>query len=178
MCFLLPPFAARQIVFFIIFECICNAFAEFTYLGDRGFYEDWWNSTAFIEFSRKWNRPVHEFLLRHVYIASQDVLHFSNTAARNLTFSFSIVLHELVLWGVFGFISPWLAIFSCFQFPLISLMSTSLFKGKRLGNFVFWLGLLLGVPLIAVLYTFEYCAAHTDACRDIHSEQLGGVRTK
>jgi sterol O-acyltransferase len=33
---------------------------------DRNFYDDWWNSSSFDQFARKWNKPVHEFLLRHV----------------------------------------------------------------------------------------------------------------
>ena len=56
---------------------------------DRGFHEDWvndhwvdlphsltlmlvfqWNSTSWNEFSRKWNKPVHNFLMRHVLYAS------------------------------------------------------------------------------------------------------------
>jgi len=26
---------------------------------DREFYQDWWNSTSWDQFSRKWNKPVH-----------------------------------------------------------------------------------------------------------------------
>lgn len=39
---------------------------QLTFFADREFYQDWWNSTTFDEFSRKWNVPVHSFLLRHV----------------------------------------------------------------------------------------------------------------
>ena len=77
------------LVFYIIFDCILFAFAELTCFAgqwlssffyahsshcflmpihsiDREFYQDWWNSTSFDEFARRWNVPVHTFLLKHV----------------------------------------------------------------------------------------------------------------
>lgn len=42
-------------IFYLIFECVCNGFAELTRFADREFYQDWWNSTSMAEFSRKWN---------------------------------------------------------------------------------------------------------------------------
>jgi MBOAT, membrane-bound O-acyltransferase family len=54
------------------------------------------------EFSRKWNKPVHAFLLRHVYastIASYDI---SRTTAMFLTFLLSAAAHELVMVIVTG----------------------------------------------------------------------------
>lgn len=81
-----------MLLFYILFECICNGLAEITRFADRDFYSDWWNSRTFDEYARKvrpwrsgfggtatalltcvqWNKPVHEFLLRHVYFASID----------------------------------------------------------------------------------------------------------
>ena len=55
-------------LFMFIFECCLNIYAETTQFGDRMFYQDWWNSTNLDEFSRKWNKPVHEFLYRHIYL--------------------------------------------------------------------------------------------------------------
>ncbi|KAF8239405.1 hypothetical protein L208DRAFT_1456544 [Tricholoma matsutake] len=37
----LPFMIAYLLLFFIIFECICNAFAELSYFADRQFYDDW-----------------------------------------------------------------------------------------------------------------------------------------
>ena len=58
------------ITFNMIFENYLNFFGEITYFADRGFYEEWWNSTGYEEFNRKWNKPVYEFLYRHVYLES------------------------------------------------------------------------------------------------------------
>jgi hypothetical protein len=56
------------IMFYIVWELILNIFAEITRFGDREFYQDWWNSTTYEEFNRKWNKPVYLFLFRHVYL--------------------------------------------------------------------------------------------------------------
>jgi hypothetical protein len=63
-----------------------------------------------------------------------------------------------ILIALFGFVSPWLGLFSLVQLPLIPLMRLRVFRGKRLGNLVVWFGLVTGVPLIAVLYSLQYCA--------------------
>ncbi|KAJ3565789.1 hypothetical protein NP233_g7415 [Leucocoprinus birnbaumii] len=38
----LPFMMAYILLFYIIFECICNGFAELSYFADRQFYEDWY----------------------------------------------------------------------------------------------------------------------------------------
>ncbi|GLB41942.1 putative sterol O-acyltransferase [Lyophyllum shimeji] len=38
----LPFMIAYLLLFFIIFECICNGFAELSFFADRQFYEDWY----------------------------------------------------------------------------------------------------------------------------------------
>eukprot|EP00658_Telonema_sp_P-2_P080805 TRINITY_DN8116_c0_g1_i1.p1 TRINITY_DN8116_c0_g1~~TRINITY_DN8116_c0_g1_i1.p1 ORF type:complete len:391 (-),score=85.80 TRINITY_DN8116_c0_g1_i1:206-1378(-) len=156
---ILPTMAMVLLGFFLVFDCILCGFAELTRFADREFYKDWWNSTTFEEFSRKWNKPVHEFLLRHVYLSLLTRHKWGRTTALVFTFLWSIALHELVLSMVFGMFRPWLALFSLSQLPLRPLMSASAFKGKRLGNLVFWYGQALGIPLIMVLYTREYCAS-------------------
>ena len=63
----IPSTAFIVLCFYLVFENMCNFFAEVTRLDYREFYEDWWNSFTFEEFNRKWNKPVHYFLYRHVY---------------------------------------------------------------------------------------------------------------
>ncbi|KAG8710121.1 hypothetical protein FRC09_000293 [Ceratobasidium sp. 395] len=93
----LPFMLSYLILFYIIFECICNGFAEISCFGDREFYQDWWNSTSFDEYARKWNKPVHAFLLRHVYQASLSSKRVSRSSATFLTFLLSALVHELVM---------------------------------------------------------------------------------
>ncbi|RKO91459.1 MBOAT, membrane-bound O-acyltransferase family-domain-containing protein, partial [Blyttiomyces helicus] len=97
---LLPFMVCYLLVFYIIFECILNGFAEITRFADREFYEDWWNSVTFDEYARKWNKPVHEFLLRHVYNEGLTTYKLSKTNATFLTFFLSSCLHELVMFCI------------------------------------------------------------------------------
>ncbi len=85
------------VTFMLVFENYLNAFAELTCFADRLFYTDWWNSTNFEEFNRKWNRPVHEFLYRHIYIEFIFELNFSVKKSQLITFLFSALLHEYIL---------------------------------------------------------------------------------
>ena len=65
---MLPCTCVWMVVFHMIWEDYLNFFAELTRFGDRRFYDDWWNVLNFEEFNRKWNKPVYEFLFRHVYL--------------------------------------------------------------------------------------------------------------
>lgn len=117
---LVMPFMINYLlIFYIIFECICNGFAELTRFADRGFYEDWWNAVTWDEFARKWNKPVHhvsntscrrhrwalaeyvplawQFLLRHVYASTIAAFRLSKFQASFVTFLLSACIHELVM---------------------------------------------------------------------------------
>jgi sterol O-acyltransferase len=160
---------------------------------DRQFYEDWvrvfffastyrsdanapqWNSTSQAEFSRKWNKPVHMFLLRHVYASTMTSYKLSRQSAIFVTFLLSACVHELVMVVVTKKFR-WVCLFFCtrvlaftytvfltcrfylfalqlIQIPLIALNSVPFIKrNKILGNMFFWLGLYAGFPLLCVAY--------------------------
>ena len=98
---MLPVTILLIVIFFIVFENIENIFAEITRFADRQFYDEWWNSSTFEEFNRLWNKPVHNFLYRHVYLESLLKYKLNKNVAQLLTFAFSAVLHELLLALVF-----------------------------------------------------------------------------
>ncbi|BGP39994.1 Sterol O-acyltransferase 2 (Sterol-ester synthase 2) [Rhodotorula kratochvilovae] len=149
----LPFTICYLLIFYIIFECICNAFAEITRFSDRAFYSDWWNSTSFDEFSRKWNRPVHTFLLRHVYATTIATYRLSKFSAAFVTFLLSALVHELVMVVVTHKLRMYLFVLQMAQLPLIMIGRAPIFKRHpALGNLFFWLGLLSGFPLLAVAY--------------------------
>ncbi|KAK0466990.1 MBOAT, membrane-bound O-acyltransferase family-domain-containing protein [Desarmillaria tabescens] len=161
----LPFMLAYLLLFYIIFECICNAFAELSYFADRRFYDDWvyqilcrsllyrWNSTSWDEFSRKWNKPVHMFLLRHVYASTMASYKLSRTSAMFLTFFLSACVHELVMVIVTQKIRMYLFLLQLIQIPLIAMSRMPIIKqNQMLGNVVFWLGLYAGFPLLCVAY--------------------------
>jgi len=154
---LMTPFTVNYLLmFYLIFECICNAFAELTRFADREFYQDWWNSVTFDEYARKWNKPVHEFLKRHIYTYTKEKVK-NKTTAMIATFLFSALLHELVLMSSFRMIRPYLLLMMMMQVPLIYLGSLPFVKSMpRVGNFVFWFGMGLGPSILAIMYTREY----------------------
>ncbi|KAG2365007.1 MBOAT, membrane-bound O-acyltransferase family-domain-containing protein [Suillus spraguei] len=149
----LPFMIAFLLLFYIIFECICNGFAELSYFADRLFYEDWWNSTSWEEFSRKWNKPVHSFLLRHVYASTRASYGLSRTTAMFVTFFLSAMAHELVMAIVTKKIRMYLFLMQLVQIPLILVSRAPVIqRNKLMGNVVFWVGLYAGFPLLCVAY--------------------------
>ncbi|EJD47986.1 MBOAT-domain-containing protein [Auricularia subglabra TFB-10046 SS5] len=149
----LPFMMAYHLLFYIIFECICNGFAELSRFADRRFYDDWWNSTNQDEFARKWNRPVHSFLLRHVYASTMAEYKLSKHSATLITFLLSACVHELVMAIVTKKIRMYLFAMQMAQIPLIAIGRIPAIKrNKILGNIVFWIGLYAGFPLLCVAY--------------------------
>lgn len=136
------PFLVNYLlIFYIMFECICNAFAEVSMFADRNFYDDWWNSVTFDEFARKWNKPVHHFLLRHVYAYSISTYKLSKNNATFVTFLLSSLLHELVLIVVTKKFRMYLFAFQMLQLPLIAVGRLPAVKNNKvLGNAFFWFG--------------------------------------
>lgn len=65
-----------MVLFFTMFEVFFNILGELTSFGDREFYQDFWNSNHLEEFNRKWNRPVHKFLYKHIYLHLHNVHNF------------------------------------------------------------------------------------------------------
>ncbi|KAJ3042246.1 hypothetical protein HK097_002080 [Rhizophlyctis rosea] len=156
---LLVPFMICYMLFFyIIFECICNGFAELSRFADREFYEDWWNSATFDEYARKWNKPVHEFLLRHVYLEGVTTYKLSRQNATFLTFFLSSCLHELVMIVIGKKFRLYLFLMQMFQIPLIFVTRFLATKKRHrtAGNAFFWFGMFLGPPLLGVAYCREH----------------------
>ncbi|KAH8555602.1 MBOAT, membrane-bound O-acyltransferase family-domain-containing protein [Umbelopsis sp. PMI_123] len=154
---LLFPFMINYLlIFYIIFECILNAFAEISRFADRNFYEDWWNSVTYDEFARKWNKPVHHFLLRHVYASSMEAYKLTKTNATFLTFLLSSCLHELVLVIVTRKVRMYLFVLQMLQIPLIVIGRHPIIRKRSwLGNAFFWACMFVGPPLLGILYCRE-----------------------
>lgn len=151
---LVMPFMINYLlIFYIIFECICNGFAELGRFADRGFYEDWWNAVTWDEFARKWNKPVHQFLLRHVYSSTIAAFRLSKFQASFVTFLLSACVHELVMAVVSKKFRMYLFAMQMMQLPMIAIGRLRIMrKYPTVGNIFFWAGLIWGFPLLAVGY--------------------------
>lgn len=136
--------------FLVLFEQILNIFAELVKFADRSFYDDWWNSTTFEEFNRKWNRPVHLFLYKHVY--NELIVHYglSKRVAQMTTFLFSALLHEMIMALIIKQIKPVMLGFMMIQIPVIRY--SRLFQKTVFGLYFYWFSIILGPPLILTIY--------------------------
>ncbi|EGC33489.1 hypothetical protein DICPUDRAFT_154444 [Dictyostelium purpureum] len=146
----LPNLYVWLLGFYVFFHLYLNIVAEITRFGDREFYRDWWNSTGLDYFWRTWNMPVHHWMVVLIYTPMRR-RGFSKNLGYFMCFFVSAIFHELVisipfhslkLWGFFGIMS---------QMVLIAL-TKNLMNGRTLGNVIFWISIVLGQPLIVLLY--------------------------
>ncbi len=82
--------------FFALFQSFLNALAEVMKFADREFYTDWWNSPSVGVYWRTWNKPVYQFMKRHV-LSPLIGRGWSPKAASMGVFFFSAVLHEVLV---------------------------------------------------------------------------------
>ena len=125
---------------------------------DRHFYDDWyiifkfrWNSSTYSEFARKWNLPVHEFLLRHVYLESMQTYNLSSNMAFLFTFVLSAILHELIFAVTGGRIRAYMFLFQLLQIPFIAVTRIpSVKRFKVAGKLFFWSCFFMVIQVIYV----------------------------
>ncbi|CAK4033155.1 sterol o-acyltransferase like [Lecanosticta acicola] len=150
---LFPMLIEQLLTWYLIWECILNVLAEVTRFADRGFYGAWWNSVTWDQYARDWNRPVHNFLLRHVYNSSISTFHLSRTAATFVTFLLSALVHEMCMALMFKKVRGYLFWLQLLQMPLVALGRSKLMRGRVvLGNTIFWFGLFIGPAVLTSLY--------------------------
>jgi len=154
---LFPLLLEQLLTWYLIWECVLNVLAELTGFADRGFYGKeslfnpnsssiltfppgaWWNSVDFGEYARDWNRPVHNFLLRHVYNTSIASHKLSKWQASLATFALSACIHELVMACLFRRVRGYLAVAQLMQVPLVAVGRVKFMRERKvLGNVVFW----------------------------------------
>ena len=151
---MIPPFLMVYLfTFFLIWDAILNAIAELSKFADRDFYGPWWSCTDFSEFANQWNRCVHKFLLRHVYHSSISAFDVNKQLAAIITFLLSSLVHELVMYVIFGTLRGYLLLFQMSQIPLIIMSRSKFMKDKKvLGNIICWFGFISGPSIICTLY--------------------------
>ncbi|KJR86469.1 diacylglycerol O-acyltransferase 1 [Sporothrix schenckii 1099-18] len=159
--------------FFAVFQSFLNAIAEITRFGDRGFYDDWWNSESLGTYWRTWNKPVYHFFRRHVYSPLLG-RGWSPMAASLMVFLISALLHELAVGipthniiGVafFGMLLQLPLIF--LTMPLEKMHSAT---GRLIGNCTFWISFtVLGQPFAALMYFYAWQAKYGSVSKQLAS---------
>ncbi|KAK8048712.1 MBOAT family protein [Apiospora phragmitis] len=175
-----PFMMEYMLAWYVIWETALNLLAELTCFADRSFYDAWWNSgkplcyfftpspvtmneastntpgnllVSWDQFARDWNRPVHNFLLRHVYHSSISSMRVNKYQATLITFFLSACVHELVMWCIFKKLRGYLLILQMCQLPLVALSRSRWLKNKKtIGNMTFWVGIFTGPSLLCSLY--------------------------
>ncbi|TGZ76688.1 hypothetical protein EX30DRAFT_230952 [Ascodesmis nigricans] len=145
--------------FFALFHSFLNALSELLRFGDRDFYGPWWNSASLGTYWKLWNKPVYNFMRRHVY-APMQARGFSPAVSSMMVFTFSAVLHEVLVGIPTHSVTGVAFAGMMFQIPLIwCTMPLERMRGSGsvLGNVVFWVSFcLVGQPVAALLYYFSW----------------------
>ncbi|TVY17309.1 Diacylglycerol O-acyltransferase 1C [Lachnellula arida] len=150
--------------FFALFQSFLNALAEVTMFGDREFYSDWWNSPSVGVYWRTWNKPVYQYMKRHVF--SPLIGRGWRTGHASIAvFVFSGVLHELLVGVPTHNIIGVAFLGMVAQLPMIAITAPlekmEGINGRIIGNCIFWVSFtLIGQPLAALLYFFAWQAKY------------------
>ncbi|ORY10746.1 MBOAT, membrane-bound O-acyltransferase family-domain-containing protein [Clohesyomyces aquaticus] len=164
--------------FFALFQSFLNALAEVTRFADREFYGEWWNVSSIRTYWTTWNKPVTNFMRRHVYspLVGRGC---PPAAAQIIVFLLSGVLHELLVGvpthNIIGVAFAGMMV----QIPLIALTDRLQMmrgvRGKVAGNVIFWISFcLVGQPLAALLYFFAWQAKYGSVSREWQERGMKG----
>ncbi|KAH9898938.1 MBOAT, membrane-bound O-acyltransferase family-domain-containing protein [Xylariomycetidae sp. FL2044] len=155
--------------FFCLFQSSLNALAEIMRFGDRSFYDDWWNSAGLGDYWRLWNKPVYQFMKRHIF-SPLVARGWNMPTASIMVFLVSAILHELLVGiptkNIIGVAFMGMLI----QIPLIY-MTRPLERmkgpnGKLIGNVIFWVSFtILGQPFAALIYFYAWQAKYGSVAR-------------
>jgi diacylglycerol O-acyltransferase-1 len=150
------------LMFYSVFHSALNLQAELLRFGDRAFYKEWWNSQDLATYWRTWNLLVHNFVMKHLFEPCMRA-GFSDMQVQIVAFTFSAVLHEILIsvptrmFSIYAFLGMFL------QVPLVTLTRWLAETMNRpvYGNLVFWISFLVfGQPIIILLYCFDYFTLH------------------
>lgn len=111
-------FFIKMITFYMVMECFLNAYSELLRFSDRCFYEDWWNSSCYIEFNNKWNAPVSRFLNKYVYQFFFVKRKWTEEQASMATIAIFAVFHEIILIVALKCVKPFIFMLMIVQIPL------------------------------------------------------------
>jgi diacylglycerol O-acyltransferase-1 len=164
--------------FFALFQSSLNALAEVMRFGDRAFYDDWWNSAGLGDYWRLWNKPVYQFMKRHVYspLVGRG---YKMGHASIAVFFVSAILHELLVGVPTHNIIGVAFLGMLFQLPLIAitrpLQNIQGPTGRLIGNCIFWVSFtILGQPFAALLYFYAWQAKYGSVSKQM---AVGAPRT-
>ncbi|KAJ8725563.1 hypothetical protein PYW08_003746 [Mythimna loreyi] len=143
--------------FYCMLHAWLNAWSEMLKFGDRLFYEEWWTTSRFSLYYRRWNRVVHSWLRDHIYLPLAP--YAGRPLATFTVFFVSSIAHELVLALSFGFFYPVLLVeFGVLGVIMVPITATAGRRFPNAFNLIMWLGFFIGNGILWSLYPMEYFA--------------------
>nr|CAI5868684.1 unnamed protein product [Callosobruchus analis] len=156
----IPNHLAWLIGFYLMFHSWLNLVGEILHFADRSFYNDWWNANNIDMFWRNWNLPVHRWALRHLYFPMIE-MGYGRMTGSVAVFFISAFFHEYMVSVPLKTYKVWAFMGMMGQIPL-SYVSRFIERsyGPRFGNIVFWASVILGQPLVIMMYFHDYIVVH------------------
>ena len=141
-------------VFYSTFHSWLNFCAEISQFGDRRFYSDWWNAKNLGEYWRKWNQPIHNYLLRHIYFPMRRQ-GLSSQACLLITFTISAAFHEYIVAGIFSILNFGSFFLMMLNIPCMLLQKQlkNVISGNT-NNLLFWLVYVVAGQPFAIIMVY------------------------
>lgn len=141
---------------FWLFHSGLNWLGELLRFADRDFYRDWWNADSVKAFWNRWNLPVHNWCLRHIY-TPLVAMGFSKFLAQMAVFFVSAFFHEYIMSLPLKGLHGWAFIGMAIQLPLFHLYDNIIRKRcPNAGNTIVVVLFIFVMPAVVVLYYCEY----------------------
>eukprot|EP00455_Lapot_gusevi_P031733 TRINITY_DN3453_c0_g1_i1.p1 TRINITY_DN3453_c0_g1~~TRINITY_DN3453_c0_g1_i1.p1 ORF type:complete len:593 (+),score=137.59 TRINITY_DN3453_c0_g1_i1:76-1779(+) len=159
----LPGTIVFLLVFFMVFHCWLNAWAELTRFADRQFYQDWWNATSFTAFSRKWNIVLYDWWYTYIW-ADFELYIKSKAAVLGINFLLTLAVQEFVISFTLNMFYPVLSVVLLCAFFLFTFSrSDSRLTGSQTWNVLMWFFLFIMNGLLMVSYSREWYARRSSS---------------
>ncbi|KAJ6249139.1 sterol o-acyltransferase [Anaeramoeba flamelloides] len=114
MCLGLPSILFWALLFITFFHFYLSSLAEVTQYKPRGLYGYWWDVLTIQDFWKYWNPPINQWAARHIYRPLRK-RGYSRDLSGIAVFVVSGILHEYLLWGMFGSWNFWVSLIFFFQ---------------------------------------------------------------
>ncbi|XP_018571153.1 sterol O-acyltransferase 1-like [Anoplophora glabripennis] len=150
-----PAMMAAFLCFYMVLHSVQNFFAEILRFGDRAFYADWWTSTEYSVFYRKWNLVVHNWLHIFVYRDVRMLMPMNKVFATVAVFVLSSLVHE---WGFCNMSAAFIPVVSVEYLGLGMILYFVKMPKSSLFNVLFLFGFAFGTSALFCFYNLEYYA--------------------
>ncbi|XP_073813554.1 sterol O-acyltransferase 1-like [Musca autumnalis] len=154
---ILPPVVLMLLSFvFFLLHSWNNLTAELLKFADRRFHGDWWTSTNYFQFFRRWNTVVGDWLYEYIFRDFYMHINPSKAAATFALYIVSAIVHEYIISISLRLLFPVMTFLYIVGGMILVHVTTWI--PKNIGNLNFCLCFLIGVTLSFGSYPIEYYA--------------------